>query len=70
MSSFFYKILFIYLRERQHEWGGEAEAEGEADSLLSTELDVGPRSQDPGIMTRAEGRHLTAVPPRRPWTQL
>ena len=47
MVFFFFKILFIYLRERQrdrdkeraNEQGGEIE--GEADSPLSWELDVG-----------------------------
>ena len=28
----FFKLLFIYLRETEHEWGGGAEGEGEADS--------------------------------------
>ena len=28
-------------REREHEWRGGAEGEGEADSLLSAEPDVG-----------------------------
>jgi len=44
------------LRESEREraqTGGAAEAEGEADSLLSRE------PEDPGIMTGAESRHLT-----------
>jgi len=46
-SFFFLKILLIYLRERvskrerEHKLGGEAEGEGEADSPLSREPDVG-----------------------------
>ena len=57
---FFLKILFIYLRERvSAQAGEEAEGEGEVDSLLSREPDVGAWSQDPGIMTWAEGRCLT-----------
>ena len=44
-----FKILFIYLRKREHEQG----AEGEAGSPMRG------RSQDPGIVTRAEGRRFT-----------
>jgi len=59
--SFFLKD-FIYLFDRERESaqaGGEAEAEGEADSPLSKEPRVGGPCQDPGIMTQAEGRHFT-----------
>ena len=47
------------VQEREHKQGERAERaeEGEADSLLSTEPDV--ESQDPGIMTWAEGSRLT-----------
>ena len=40
--TLFYKnVLFIYLRERkQASLGGEAEGERQADSVLSSELDV------------------------------
>ena len=47
MCSFFFKILFMYLRESrargraQVVGGGGTEAEGEADSPLSREPDVG-----------------------------
>ena len=46
---YFFKILFIYLREREHtQVEGEAEGEGEADSTLSRELIRGliPKPQD------------------------
>ena len=48
--------LFIYLRERDHKQ--RVRAEGEADSLLNREPDEGTQSQDPGIVTRVEGRHF------------
>ena len=41
--------------EREHEAGGGAEGKGEADSPLSRDPNVGLHSQDPGIMTWAEG---------------
>ena len=34
-------MLFIYLKEREHKWRGEAEGEGEAGSSLSGEPNVG-----------------------------
>ena len=34
------------MRERKHKQGGVAEGDGEADSLLSREPNVGLRSQD------------------------
>ena len=49
---FFFKNLFIYLREGTQA-GGVAEGEGGAGSLLSK-----PLSQDPGITTQAEVRCL------------
>jgi len=55
---FFFFKDFIHLREREGESaqaGGEAE--GEAGSPLSRELDMG-LDRDPGIVTRAEGRCL------------
>ena len=47
------KILFISKRERKRMSSeeGQRERERDADSPLSRELDVGFRSQDPGIMT-------------------
>ena len=50
--------LFIWESERAQA-GGAAEGEEEAGSLLSREAQRGIRSQDPGIMTWAEGRRLT-----------
>ena len=48
MFFFFFKILFIYLREREHKQGWEEKgAEGEADSPLSREPDEG---LDPRIL--------------------
>ena len=68
--QFFFKILLIYLRDREREGGrvqtrehkqreqGQAEGKGEADSLLRREPTwAGP--QDPKIMTQAKGRCLT-----------
>jgi len=40
--------------------------EGEAGFPLSREPDGRARSQDPGIVTGAEGRRLMAEPPRHP----
>ena len=41
-GSFFLKILFSYLTEKEHKQGEQkAEREGEADSLLSREPDAG-----------------------------
>ena len=50
--SFFLKILFIYLKDRvrEHEQGGGAEEEGEADEQGAW---CGTWAQDPGIMTWA-----------------
>ena len=49
----FLKILLIYLREKESTqkqgWGERAEGEGEADSSLSRELDVG---LDPNLSQR------------------
>ena len=46
-SLFFFKILFIYLRESAQAWG-EMEGEGEADSLLSREPAMGLHPRTPG----------------------
>ena len=58
-TDLFFKILFIYLRDREctpvHiQSGVGAEGEGEAGSPLSRKPD-----KDPGIMMGAEGRHST-----------
>ena len=47
--SFFFKSLFIYLIKREQEQGGGAEGEGEADSLMSRDPDMG---LDPGPWDR------------------
>lgn len=59
---------FIYLREKEHEQGEEAEGEREANSPLGRELNEWAPSQNPRIMTGAEGSHLTnwAEQPRYP----
>ena len=60
----------IYLRKREREWarehewkehkrGERSEGERQADPLRSREPDAGLPSQDPRIMTWAEGKHLT-----------
>ena len=58
---YFFKDLFICSLEREkayvHKQGGGAEEEGEADSSLSREPNVG---LDPRIMTWANGRCLTS----------
>ena len=61
-TTFFFFLIFIY------SWETEAEtwAEGEAGSLQGARC--GTWSQDPGIMTWAEGRCSTAEPPGLPGT--
>ena len=67
---FFFKILFIYLREgdrgAEHEQGEEAEGEGEADSPLSGEPSVGlyPRTLRSCPEQKEDVRWTE--PPRRP----
>ena len=51
--------FYIFIWEREHEQGGGAEGEGQADTPLSRELDGGAPSQDSGNMTWDEGRCLT-----------
>ena len=58
LFEFFLKILFIYSWERE----AETQAEGEAGSMQGAWR--GTRSQDPKITPWAEGRYLTAEPPR------
>ena len=59
LSFFFFNIIYVYLRDRVSESTsrGSTEGEGEAGSLLSR-----AQSQDPGIMTPAEGGCPTQVP--------
>ena len=59
---FFFKILFIYSWETHRE--AETQAEGEAGSMQGAQC--GTRSQDPRIMTWAEGRYSIAELPRQP----
>ena len=41
----FFKILFLFEREKEHKQGRGTEGEGEADTLLSRELDPGLHSR-------------------------
>jgi len=56
--SFFFKVLFIHLRERA-QVGVEAEGVGEADSPLSREQDMGLDPRTSRSRGSAEGRRLT-----------
>ena len=47
----FFKVLFIYLRERLSESPGWWKTRGGADSPLSREPNMGQGPKDPGIMT-------------------
>lgn len=63
--------IFIYLlfnRERDSEKGNTSRGSGRGRSWLPAEQRARPGvwSQDPGIITWAEGRHLTMEPPRHP----
>ena len=51
---FFLDILFIYLRDRESTNWGEGEGDGQTDSLLSTEPDVGLDPKAPGILSRSQ----------------
>ena len=59
----FWKRFYVFIwereRERASQQGAGAEGEGETGSLLSREPSMEARSQDPEIMTWAEGRCLT-----------
>ena len=57
-------IDFIYLFMRDTHREAETQAEGEAGPLQGAQSRT--RSQDPRITTRAQGRHSTTKPPRRP----
>ena len=59
----FFKRFYLFMRDKQRE--AETQAEGAAGSLQGAWC--GTRSQDPGIMPWAEGRHLTTEPPRCPY---
>ena len=64
---FFFKILFTYLTHRDRESAqigrvaDRAAGRGRGRTRLSAEQTAqhGAQTQDPGIMTRAKGRHLT-----------
>ena len=60
----FFKILFIYSWKTEREREAETQAEGEAGSVQGARR--GTRSQVSRIRPWAEGRLLTAEPPRRP----
>ena len=53
---------FIYLLMRDTQREAETQAKRQADSLRGAQ-----QSQDPGVMTRAEGRCSTTEPLRDPW---
>ena len=65
MRIYFFKVLFIYLREgerekeREDKQGGGAEEEGETGSPLSREPDVGlhPEPQDHDLSRRQRLNH-------------
>ncbi|XP_077911773.1 LYR motif-containing protein 4 isoform X1 [Halichoerus grypus] len=61
--------LGIIRRQRDSESRNTSRASGRGRSRLPSEQGArcGARSQDPGTMTRAEGRHLMTEPPRRPY---
>uniref|UniRef100_A0A452RLA2 Nudix hydrolase 3 n=1 Tax=Ursus americanus TaxID=9643 RepID=A0A452RLA2_URSAM len=62
--SFFFKISFIYLRERHSTAGGGAEGEGEADSPLSRESQSGGKfflSPSLFALQNQERKHRTYV---------
>ena len=62
---FLFKISFIW--ERESTAGGEAEGEKEADSLLSTEPNVGLHPRTPGSRLELKvDTPSTTEPPRRP----
>ena len=60
---FVFKILFIYLRERQRDsktaWMGRGWREGRSSLPTEQGAQCWAQSQDPRIMTWAEGRRLT-----------
>ena len=59
MRIFFFFEIFMYLRESKSEHK-QGQGEGEAGSPLSREsVQHGAPTQDPDIMTRAQGRRLT-----------
>ena len=59
---FLFLRFYLFMRERER----EDEAEGEAGSMQGAQC--GTSSWGPRITPWAEGRHLTAEPPRRPMT--
>ena len=54
-----FMILFIYLKERESTSTGRGRGRGKSRLPTEQEAPCGAQSQDPGIMTRAKGRHLT-----------
>ena len=66
--SFLFIYLFIYLfdREIHSERGIASRRRGRSRLPAEQGAQCGARSQDPGIMTWAEGRRLMTEPPRHP----
>ena len=58
-SYYFLKILFIYMREREHEWRGRSQVERRRRLPTNQGACCWAGSQDSRIMTWAEGRYLT-----------
>ena len=68
MPFFFFKILFIYLRESERaQAGGPAEGEGEAGSPPSREPDVGLDPRTPRSPPQVKADAQPIEPPRHPW---
>ena len=63
--SFYYYFFKIYLFMKDTQRERERQAGGEAGSMQGAQR--GTQSQDPRTSPWAEGRHLTAKPPRRPF---
>lgn len=56
---FFKDTTYLFEREKVHTSRGAVEGDREADSLLCRGLKARVGSHIPGIMTEAEGGHLT-----------
>ena len=66
--SFFKDFIYSWETQREKEREAETQAEGEAGSLWGPRC--GTRSQDSGVTPWAEGRGLTAEPPRHPYCEV
>lgn len=59
--DWFFKRFYLFNGEKEHQQGGGSEAKGEADSFslwAQVAQHMSP-SQDPRMVTGAEGHHLT-----------